>query len=64
MLLAYSEETNDNVWCVVNNIVGTFNILLSGSELHENFKTFAISLFEKVAANLGWDPVPGESGWT
>jgi len=61
---AYEAEENVTVWRdLISNLLHLSHILLNTSYQHE-FQAFIRRLLKPIAAKLGWNPVPGESGLT
>ena len=60
LIAGYRNETNYTVWENLTGHIADLNRLLSHTDFHSQFKTFAVGLFHDVVARLGWEPKPNE----
>lgn len=58
---SYRNETNYTVWSSISQALFKLQILLSHTNLIEQFNQFSISLYKPVADSLTWDAQPNES---
>lgn len=58
---SYRNETNYTVWTAITNSLANLHILISHTDLMEDFNIFGRSLYEPVAARLGWEPRENEN---
>ncbi|XP_017862194.1 PREDICTED: puromycin-sensitive aminopeptidase isoform X1 [Drosophila arizonae] len=52
---SYRNETNYTVWTAITNSLTNLHILISHTDLMDDFNIFGRSLYEPVAARLGWE---------
>ncbi|XP_017135362.1 puromycin-sensitive aminopeptidase isoform X3 [Drosophila miranda] len=57
----YRNETNYTVWTAITNSLTNLHILISHTDLMEEFHRFGRNLYEPVAQRLGWEPREGEN---
>ena len=60
LLVGYRSERNYTVWENLAGHIADLNRLLSNTDFHDQFKKFAIDLFQEVVDRLGWEPKEGE----
>jgi len=58
---SYRNETNYTVWTAITNSLTNLHILISHTDLMEDFHRFGRNLYEPVAYRLGWEPRDGEN---
>nr|XP_016933786.1 puromycin-sensitive aminopeptidase isoform X2 [Drosophila suzukii] len=58
---SYRNETNYTVWTAITNSLTNLHILISHTDLMEDFHRFGRNLYEPVAHRLGWEPRDGEN---
>ncbi|KAH8379355.1 hypothetical protein KR009_004350 [Drosophila setifemur] len=58
---SYRLETNYTVWTAITNSLTNLHILISHTDLMDDFHRFGRSLYEPVAKHLGWEPRDGEN---
>ncbi|ALC43653.1 Psa [Drosophila busckii] len=58
---SYRNETNYTVWTAISNSLANLHILISHTDLMDDFNTFGRALYEPVAARLGWEPRDNEN---
>ncbi|KAH8303799.1 hypothetical protein KR018_006010 [Drosophila ironensis] len=61
LVQSYRNETNYTVWTAITNSLSNLHILISHTDLMEDFHRFGRNLYEPVATRLGWDPREGEN---
>ncbi|KAH8375652.1 hypothetical protein KR200_004180 [Drosophila serrata] len=58
---SYRNETNYTVWTAITNSLTNLHILISHTDLMDDFHRFGRNLYEPVAQRLGWEPRDGEN---
>ncbi|XP_016993881.2 puromycin-sensitive aminopeptidase isoform X1 [Drosophila takahashii] len=58
---SYRNETNYTVWTAITNSLTNLHILISHTDLMEDFHRFGRNLYEPVAQKLSWEPRDGEN---
>ncbi|XP_055910052.1 puromycin-sensitive aminopeptidase [Eupeodes corollae] len=58
---SYRNETNYTVWTAISNSLCNLQLLVSHTELADNFNRFGVQLYKPVAERLGWDAKEGEN---
>ncbi|KAH8252193.1 hypothetical protein KR026_011809 [Drosophila bipectinata] len=58
---SYRNETNYTVWTAITNSLTNLHILISHTDLMDDFHRFGRSLYEPVATRLGWEARDGEN---
>ncbi|XP_064546193.1 puromycin-sensitive aminopeptidase isoform X1 [Drosophila montana] len=58
---SYRNETNYTVWTAITNSLANLHILISHTELMDDFNSFGRSLYEPVAKRLDWEPRDNEN---
>ncbi|XP_055385276.1 puromycin-sensitive aminopeptidase [Condylostylus longicornis] len=58
---AYRNETNYTVWSSITNSLCKLQVLLSHTDLVENFNRYGVNLYKPIADRLGWDAKENES---
>ncbi|XP_032596884.1 puromycin-sensitive aminopeptidase isoform X2 [Drosophila grimshawi] len=58
---SYRNETNYTVWTAITNSLANLHILISHTDLMDDFNRFGRCLYEPVATRLGWEPRENEN---
>ncbi|XP_011182080.1 puromycin-sensitive aminopeptidase isoform X2 [Zeugodacus cucurbitae] len=58
---SYRNETNYTVWTAITNSLANLHILISHTDLMEDFNRYGEKLYRPVADRLGWDVREGEN---
>jgi puromycin-sensitive aminopeptidase len=57
---AYRNEDNYTVWSSITNSLVKLQVLLSHTDLSQQFDAYGIHLYRPVAEKLGWNAKPNE----
>ncbi|XP_064118954.1 aminopeptidase N-like [Macrobrachium nipponense] len=63
MILYLSKEKELPVWNAVFENINYMNAMLADTEIHEEFKSYILSLLEPLFATLGFQSSPSEDFW-
>ncbi|KAH8408130.1 hypothetical protein KR222_009660 [Zaprionus bogoriensis] len=58
---SYCNENNYTVWTAITNSLANLHVLISHTDLMDDFNAFGRILYEPVAARLGWEPRENEN---
>ncbi|XP_050337448.1 puromycin-sensitive aminopeptidase isoform X2 [Bactrocera neohumeralis] len=58
---SYRNETNYTVWTAITNSLANLHILISHTDLMDDFNRYGEKLYRPVADRLGWDVREGEN---
>ncbi|KAH8302053.1 hypothetical protein KR044_002268 [Drosophila immigrans] len=58
---SYRNETNYTVWTAITNSLANLHILISHTDLMDDFNNFGRSLYDPIATRLGWEPRENEN---